>query len=483
MNSWNSLVSSWVVSKGIALCAFLFFASTGVQIRGLLGAKGILPVTPTLEYMAMHVQGSRLGALPTLFWISSTDRALVTVCVLGAIAAAGAFAGVLAPLMFALCFLFALSIVSVGQDFFSFQWDVLLTECLFLAIFLGPWNFAPSFWASTEMNVILRWLFWLLLFKFMFLSGVVKIQSGDPTWRNLTAMQFHYETQPIPNPLAPFMHRLPGVLQRVSAGLMFVIEIGFPFLILLPFATARLIAAAGFIVLQLLILTTGNYTFFNLLTIALSISLVPGEFWKNLPAFADKIQATPMWEPWALIPMAIVAIPLVLGHAFWIFRSFGATSSLAASLIPLVRAMSPWRIDNSYGLFAVMTTSRPEIDIQGSDDGKEWKSYVFKYKPGPLDRCPPQVAPHQPRLDWQMWFAALGSFDDNPWLQNFMLRLLEGEKVVLDLLATNPFPEHPPKYVRAMVADYHFADLPLASGPCWSAGPAKAYSPVLGLGK
>jgi hypothetical protein len=325
--------------------------------------------------------------------------------------------------MLAVSWVLWVSICSVGQDFLSFQWDLLLVEAGFLAMF-----------ASDALLIV--WLFRLLIFRLMFMSGVVKLASGDATWRNLTALQYHYETQPLPTPLAWLMHQLPGALQRGSTAMVFIVEFAVPFLF---FAPRRLRVAGAWVTigLQVLILLTGNYAYFNWLTIALCLWL-----------FIEPSSRRIAW------PAAALAAGIgVLSLMTWL-EVFGVP--LPSGALRLADRLGPLRVVNSYGLFANMTTTRPEIVLEGSSDGENWQAYEFRFKPGAMRRAPPIVAPHQPRLDWQMWFAALGSVQQNPWFVRFVEKLLRGEPAVTSLLAYNPFLKSPPKYVRARLYQYHF---------------------------
>jgi len=353
-----------------------------------------------------------------------------------------------------------LSLCSAGQDFLSFQWDMLLLETGFLAIFLGSSN-------------IVIWLFRLLVFRLMFSSGAVKLLSGDPSWRSLQAMSFHYFTQPIPTPVAWYMQQLPFWFQKYSNGAVFFIEIVTPFFIFLP-RRLRFFGGWCLIFLQVLILTTGNYAFFNWLSLALCLFL-----------FDDG--ALPAWSPPGAarvtprkVAVAVAVLVIALG-ALEMIATFGATLPGPAS--EMVRLTAPFGIVNSYGLFAVMTTTRDEITVQGSNDGVNWSDYEFSYKPGPLNRRPPWVAPHQPRLDWQMWFAALSTYRNNPWFVNFMVRLLEGSPDVLRLMKNNPFPKTAPRYVRALMFSYRFTNWEerRKTGNCWKSEPSGVYLPAISL--
>jgi len=390
---------------------------------GLIGSHGILPIG---EYLAAAREAAGAAAyrdVPSVFWLGSSDWALRSAWILGALGAVAAVAGFWQRAALAVCLILWLSICAVGQEFLSFQWDVLLLEAGFLALFAAE-------------SAIRIWLFRWLLFRLMIFSGLVKLLSGDPVWRNLTALRYHYETQPLPTPLAWYLHQLPMGFQKLSAGFVFLAELGAPLLFFAP-RRWRHIGAWITIGLQTLILLSGNYTFFNFLTIALAMFLFIE------PRQEDRRRA---------VSLALAGfIGLVSGL---LFLELFSVSVPGGNLV--LRLVGPLRIVNSYGLFAVMTTTRPEIVVEGSNDGVNWSPYEFRYKAGDPMRAPPIVAPHQPRLDWQMWFAALGTYQQNRWLVNFMIRLLEGEPSVLRLLEANPFPGAPPKYIRGEMYLYHF---------------------------
>ena len=398
------------------------FVSFGVQAPGLVGSHGILPAGAFLGAIREALGARGYWYFPTVLWLRSGDWELTAVWIAGAILGLAALGGWVQRAALGGCWVLWLSICSVGQDFLSFQWDMLLLEAGFLSMFAG----------KTLLRV---WLFRLLIFRLMFSSGVVKLASGDAVWRNLTAMSFHYETQPLPTPLGWWMFQLPGWFQRATTLLVFVVELVVPFLFLMP-RRLRVIGAWITIGFQVLILLTGNYAYFNWLTIALCL-------WLFIEA-----ERKVTWGGVAL------AIPIGL-------LSLTALGELVGVPIPeiagrLAGFAGPLRIVNGYGLFAVMTTTRPEIQVEGSNDGETWLAYEFRYKAGDVRRAPPIVAPHQPRLDWQMWFAALGSYRQNRWFIRFVEKLLRGEPAVLRLLARNPFPGTPPKYIRARLFQYHF---------------------------
>jgi predicted DCC family thiol-disulfide oxidoreductase YuxK len=478
----------------LAAIYLIAFASLWVQVTGLIGSNGIVPVKLTMEEAKKEVAAANLGVaryhlVPTLCWFSASDRFLSLQCGAGVVISILLLAGIApAPCLFLLWLLY-LSLSTVGREFLSFQWDTLLLETGFLAIFLAP---LQLWWRAGKVAPPSRTVLWLLrwlLFRLMFESGWVKLLSHDPTWRDFTALAFHYETQPLPTWLGWYIHQLPLSAHKVSTLIMFVIELALPFLIFAP-RRFRHFACIGFILLQIAILLTGNYCFFNLLTIALSLCLLDDNalraVFRRKPPNSPSIPTKSSQAPWRKWPRAVT---LPLACIIGIISMIQFTMILRVQfpwprpLLAVYQWVAPFRSLNTYGLFAVMTTSRPEIIIQGSNDGTEWLEYEFKYKAGLLKRRPQFVEPHQPRLDWQMWFAALGTYRQNPWLLNFCLRLLQGSPQVIGLLAHNPFPGAPPRYIRAIVYDYHFTDFSTrrATDQWWRRENAREYLPAMSL--
>jgi predicted DCC family thiol-disulfide oxidoreductase YuxK len=453
---------------GIYLIAFV---SLYVQIPGLIGNRGILPVGNLLDAVREQVGAASYWRLPTLAWVAASDTALRYMALGGALAALVAMAGLLQGLACGAMWVLYLSLVTVGQDFLSFQWDILLLETGFLAIWFAFWNSRG-----------LLWLLRLLLFRLTVCSGLVKLASGDPTWRNLTALQYHYETQPLPTPLAWYAHQMPASFQHFSVAVMFGIELFVPLLIFTP-RRLRMLGAGLMIGLQVLIGLTGNYAFFNLLTVALCLLLFDDA---ALPArfSAWFTRERPGRAPGLLRRVAVTTLMVVVGSA-GLAHVLGVIwrAPWPAPVAEGLSALSRLYLVNTYGLFAVMTTERVEIIVEGSNDGETWQAYEFKYKPGDIKRAPPVVEPHQPRLDWQMWFAALGDYRQNPWFVNFMVRLLEGSPDVVALGTTNPFPQSPPRYVRARRYEYHFTSPAerRATGAWWRRQEAGLYFPASSL--
>ena len=469
-------LTQWTFLRVLAAIYMVAFASLAVQATGLLGRTGISPAHEFFDRVGTSL-GPGMGlmrywAVPSLFWWNSTDMVLTGAGWAGVVLSAVLFAGYLERMALVLLYVLYLSFSLAGQDFLSFQWDALLLETGFLAIFFGH---------SGGMQKTVAWLYRWLAFRLYFLSGFVKLSSGDPNWRGLSALDFHYHTQPLPTIVAWYADKLPRWFQHGSTFAVLAIELGAPFLIFAP-RRIRLFGAGLLLGLEVLIFATGNYTFFNLLAVAITLFLFDDQAlrgWVWTPRRAN-IQSVPSTR-WARIVAAavtLVILPLGLSR---IFENAGVR--LPAPVEAAARYTSPFQIVNSYGLFAVMTTERPEIIVEGSNDGQQWLAYEFPYKPGDVNRAPRWVAPYQPRLDWQMWFAALGDYRTNSWFVAFAERLLEGSPEVLALLEKNPFPERPPRYVRARTYDYRFStwEEHRQTGAWWHREIRGEYLPPVGL--
>jgi len=460
------------VLGGVLLVAF---ASLAAQAKGLFGASGVAPIA-ALVGSAKRAEHS-FWQHPSAFWWNSSDEMIAAVWIVGIVAAVALSLGLMPRVALALSWFAYLSFVSLGWPFMSFQWDTLLLEVTFTAFFFAPWRIWDRLPSHPDPHPIARWAIWWLLFRLIFRSGYVKLASGDPTWADLTALTYHYWTQPLPTVIAWYASLLPTWFHQLCCLLMFVIELGVPFLIWVPRPWARRSAAASIGMLMVLIALTGNYGFFNLLTIALCISLLDDRLMQRLvPARFLPGDPNVRRSTWDVRPG--VAPALIIGVTVVVFFMGTFGERFPRWLGPIY----PFSTFNNYGLFAVMTTERPEISLEGSRDGETWQPYVFRYKPGPLDRPPVWTTPHQPRLDWQMWFAALGDYRRNIWLSNLMRRLLEGEPTVHELLGENPFGDEPPKQVRAIVRPYRFTtpEEREATGTWWNQGDPALYAPILG---
>ncbi len=489
----TQILVRWLFLRSLGLIYLIAFVSLWGQIGALVGGNGILPATTTMERMAQYADVQKVGLdrfrqFPTLCWFGAGDTSLKLQCAAGTLLAVLLIGGVApAPCLF-LLWLVYLSLATVCREFLGFQWDILLLQVGFLAIFFAPLQLRPGLSREAPPSRLALWLLRWLLFLLMFESGVVKRLSGDLTWKNLTALNYHYETQPLPTWPGWYAHQFPEWVQQASTVAMFGIELYIPFLIFAP-RRFRHFAAFALALLQAAILITGNYCFFNLLTLALCLLLLddftvltvmPSRFRTKLSARIAMPGSRRGWSGFVLIPVACVSVAISLMQLSALFKPGLLWPGPMAGVY---QWLSPLRTFNHYGLFAVMTTSRPEIVVEGSDDGVVWKEYEFKYKPGDVKRRPGFVAPHQPRLDWQMWFAALGNYRQNPWFINFCYRLLQGSPEVISLLAKNPFPQAPPRYIRAVVYDYHFTDFAMRrkTGAWWRRELKGDYLPVMSL--
>lgn len=493
----SHFLTRWLFLRLLGLVYLAAFASLWPQIGGLYGAHGILPAQHYLNAISHLMGPERLRLLPTLGWLSASGAFLKF------LAGTGSVLSILLVLDFApgpvllVLWILYLSLVNVGQAFMSFQWDILLLEAGFLAIFFARWNTVGLAWLrrSPVQTVFqghapsktLVWLFRWLLFRLVFLSGCVKLASHDPTWRHLTALEYHYETQPLPTPLAWYAFQLPAWFQRFSTAGVFFFELAVPFLVFFP-RRIRLIGCALLVFFQILIAATGNFAFFNLLTVTLCVLLLDDQFLERwLPRIVTRRFATTYTRVRRTlgkrIALAAFAVVIVLGSGTLALAAIFGGRAVPRSALTATEWFDGFHIVNSYGLFAVMTTTRIEITIQGSNDGVHWLDYEFKFKPGSVKRRPGWVAPYQPRLDWQMWFAALSNYQQNPWFVNLMIRLLEGSPPVLGLLGRNPFPLAPPRYVRAVAYEYTFTNFAerRATGDWWQKEYEGLYFPVASL--
>jgi hypothetical protein len=470
----------------VYLCAFL---SLWVQIDGLIGSRGILPAEAFLEYAGSRLGADRYAVLPTLLWWTPvSDGALHVFCAAGVLFSVFLLIGFLPVVSCVMLWASYLTLYTVSRTFLSFQWDILLLEMGFLAIFYAPlgavWPRSPA-WSVPPPRPA-TWLLRLLVFKLMFSSGVVKLTSGDPTWWNLTALAVHYETTCLPTWTGWYMHQLPMWCHRVSVVLMFFTELILPFFVFGP-RRLRIVAAVGFTGLMIFIGATGNYGFFNLQALVLCLPLLDDDFLprrrRGEPEQASVQPGVPVrrlwrWPPFVTVPLAVVITVLTLVP---LVRAFRVVVDWPAPLATLDRGQQPFHLVNGYGLFARMTTQRPEIIVEGSQDGVSWLPYEFEWKPGDPRRRPGFVQPHMPRLDWRMWFAALGSADREGWFYPFCQRLLQGAPAVLGLLASNPFPDAPPRYLRATLWDYRFTSWGEGGDAWWDRSELRPYTPVLTL--
>jgi len=473
---------SWFL-RWLAVVYLIAFTSFWMQADGLIGENGVMPVGPWLDAVRTHFGTESYRLFPTLCWFNSSNGFVQALCAAGTGLSLLLFAQVAPVFCLFVLWVLYLSVTVAGQLFMSFQWDALLLETGFLSIFLAPLRWLPARRSRPPVSPWARFLLQWLLFRLMFMSGVVKLTSGDESWWDLSALRYHYETQPLPTPLGWWAAQAPAWFQAASVIVLFIVELILPFFLFGP-RRARLLGAAGIITLQVLIALTGNYGFFNLLTVGLCLLAVDDAVW---PGTRPAGTGTPKtgrhgrpWPSWILIPVTVATL-FFSGPLLW--TAFFPEAQLPAFFANAYACIEPFQSLNSYGLFRVMTKTRPEIIVEGSSDGTTWIPYEFKYKIGDRNRAPPIVAPFQPRLDWQMWFAALDDVRGEQWFVNFLVRLLQGSPAVLNLLQTNPFPAGPPRYVRATLFQYHFTTLAERhrTGAWWRRDQAQTYCPILTL--
>lgn len=447
-----------VVSKvfGIGLAALAGFSAwtLAFQLPELVGDHGLLPLKPSLDRFTSLRSGESFLSLfldfPTLAWISTSKGWILAHGILSGILGGGAIVAlaslrrikVLEPMAFWGIYLLYLSLTNMGQVFTGYQWESLLLETLFLA----------AAWSLHRSEAVL-FAFRFLLFRLILGSGLSKIASGDLAWTSLEALKFHWETQPLPSPIAWWLYQMPLFFQQVATALTLFIETAGAFLILMP----RRFRIIGFFLhtgLQILILTTGSYGYFNLLTLLLCFLLLDDQFlsartghWEVARQAAEpQGKAVAAW-----VSRTAAAFSVVMGIAVLTTTSIPVLSNVGSRI---------W-VGNSFGLFAVMTRNRDEVVLEGSEDGKNWKEISFRFKPGRLDSVLENfgwVTPYQPRLDWQMWFAALGKFENQPWMKELIRKILHGDPEVAKLGVTHPFGSTPPRMVRASRYRYHFTN-------------------------
>jgi len=443
--SADSTTARFVLTRGIALIYVVAFANAALQFPALLGERGLLPAPRFLRRVPFR-------QAPSLFHLHYSDRALVGLSWAGALLALTLVVGVAeaAPLpvtMAAWLILWALylSIVNIGQEFYSFGWETLLLEAGFLAIFLGNDSVAPPF----LVILLFRWL----AFRLEFGAGLIKLR-GDPCWRALSCLDYHHETQPMPNPASWAFHHLPRRLHRVEAIVNFVAQLAMPFLLFAPQPLAS-IGALVMIVGQVYLVLSGNYAWLNWLTIVVTAAGLSDAVLRTVvPLGTASFSPAPAWFAGAVL--AVTALIVVL--SYWPVRNLlSRHQAMNASFDPL-------HLVNTYGAFGSVTRRRHEIVVEGTSEAELtaatiWREYEFKGKPGDVRRLPPQVAPYHLRLDWLMWFAAISPAYAERWFEPFLVRLLENDRATLALLRRAPFPTDPPRYVRSRVYRYRFTSL------------------------
>jgi len=489
------LAARWLFLRALGLIFFSAFYSLIFQIRGLIGPHGILPANDYLVHVARTFGASRFWFAPTLFWITSSDRFLMTVCIAG-IAASLLLAGNIAPRwMLVICLVAFLSFVAAAQDFASYQSDGMLLQAGFISLFLASPGWRPGWGERHPPSRASRFLLVFLMFCIYFESGVAKIRGGDPEWRDFTAMDQYYQNGPLPTWIAWYAHQLPHGFHVATAVLTMALELSLIFAIWLPRRT-RIVMFFGLTAWQAGIILTSNYAFLNYIVLSLAFLLLDDKFLRRfLPRALRVATANAVGSDAPIPPPDAAPAPHWREHLnfglqgfslSWIFYASGALLlfMLAPSAqLPTgpIRALEPFRFANQFGLFGVMTRRRYELEFQGSNDGQNWTAYPFRYKPQDVDKPPRIYAPYQPRFDWNLWFASLGDWQQYRFVLNVEERLLDGEPDVLSLFAKNPFPNHPPEQIRVIRWQYWFTARAerRAEGAWWQREEVGLYAPVL----
>jgi hypothetical protein len=430
------LKARWIWLRALGLIFFSAFYALWFQIHGLIGPNGILPARDYLLYAKQAVGAKAYWLIPSLLWIDAGRGALTALVAVGLAASLAIVFNLWPRVSIAIALVCFLSFVSAAQEFSGYQSDGMLLEAAFLSLFLAPRGVLPKLGVHdppTRAAVFLLQWEW---FRIYFESGLVKILSGEEQWRNLTAMDKYYENGPLPTWIAWHVQQLPHSFHAATALATLVVELLICWLV---FAPGRWKKIAFWIAtpLQVGIILTANYAFLNYLVLALGVLLIEDRVAPPTPAARGA--AAEAGGP----TLRAVVLPLVFVYSFLIF---------------LTRSdpIGQFRVVNNYGLFAVMTRQRYEIEFQGTRDGVHWTAYPFRYKPQDPRRAPGIYAPYQPRFDWNLWFASLGRVSRNPWVMSVEQRLLDNEPDVLRLFGGNPFASAPPVKVRAVIWQYWF---------------------------
>jgi len=471
MPSRSYWYSRFLFERALAAVYLVAFLSTANQFVPLVGEHGLLPV-PRFTANVPFLES------PSLFYLAASDHVFLGTAWLGVALAALAFTALpqrlgawAAAAVWALLWILYLSFVNVGQIFYGFGWEILLLETGFLAIFLGGWSTEPS----AIVTFLLRWV----LFRMMLGAGLIKIRS-DVCWRNLTCLDYYFETQPIPNPLSWYFHWLPAGLHDAGVAFNHVVELGAPAALFLP-QPAAAIAAILTILFQLVLIVSGNLSWLNWLTIVLAFAALDDRWLAWLPIRRPEVR-----RPTRVHRAAVYALAGVVA-----LLSVGPVVNMLSSEQVMNTSFEPLHLVNTYGAFGTVTRVRDEIVVEGTDaaalDGQTvWREYEFKGKPGDPFRRPVQIAPYHLRLDWLMWFAAMEPVEEHAsWFDPFVVKLLQGDRTTLGLLRSNPFPDRPPRYVRAELFRYTFTtpDERRATGRWWNRTPeARLYLPPVSLG-
>ena len=473
----NRLVPRWLFLRALGLIYFSAFFSLVFQIRGLIGPNGVLPASEYLPAVERALGVFRFWYAPTLLWFSSGSHMLLAICWVGMAASLLLVANLWPRGMLVVCFICFLSFVSAARDFSGYQSDGMLLEAGFIALFFAPPGFRPGWGASHPPSRASYFLLQWEWFRIYFESGAVKILSGDLQWRHLTAMDEYYQNGPLPTWIGWYVEHLPHWFHASTAAGTLGLELALVWMMFLP-RRWRIILFLIVTPWEIGIILTANYTFLNYLVLVLGFLLLDDQFiarffparWRiSLPDPAistmppepapERTRADLYRKEFGLFKLSVAVVVFA-----WLF--YASTAQLIWIFVPgaplwvaPVEKLVPFRISNQYGLFAVMTPARYEIEFQGSDDGQTWVAYPFQFKPQDVAKAPGIYAPYQPRFDWNLWFASLGSWRQYSLVPRTEVALLSGDADVLSLFASNPFAKAPPHQIRAVIWQYWFTSM------------------------
>jgi len=506
----DRLIPRWLFLRCLGGIYFSAFYSLLFQIRGLIGPDGVLPATQYLRAVQHSFPTARYWFAPTLLWLSSGNGMLMALCWIGIVASVAAFLNFWPRLSFFMCLTCYLSFVAAAGDFSGYQSDGMLLEAGFLALFFSPSGLMPGWGAHSPPSRASLFLLQWEWFRIYFESGMVKLLSGDPEWRHLTAMDEYYQNGPLPTWIGWYMEHLPHWFHVSTAAATLVMELAIVFLLFFP-RRVRLICFLIVTPWEIVVILTANYTFLNYLVLSLGFLLLDDRFLLQfVPLRFRPAAGVPEEEPYAESegpvslfnspepedepplehrkPSHFAAIRMAVAAVMLTWVGYVTTVEMIRMPFPEaplpttpVRMLEPFRIANQYGLFAIMTRGRYEIEFQGSDDGVTWTAYPFRYKPQALNEAPGIYAPYQPRFDWNLWFASLGDWQQNTLVPLTEERLLTNSRDVLALFRGNPFAAEPPKYVRAMLWQYWFTSMreKRETGNWWRRQLLGLYAPVI----
>ena len=465
-----------------AIYAIAFLVAIN-QIIPLIGEQGLTPVGLYLQRVSdsLGSRGAGFMRLPSLFWIDHSDASLMILAWTGFILSLVVVCGFSNAIVMGILWLLYMSFVHVGQDWYSYGWEIQLLETGFLSIFLCPLLDMRPFPKRPPPMAIIT-LFRCLVFRIMLGAGMIKIR-GDEVWRNGTALYYHFETQPIPGPLSRWFHFLPRLILRIGVGFNYLAELAAPWFIFWP-RIARHIAGIIIVFFQLALVLSGNLSFFNWITIVPALACFDDGWWQKI------------------MPRALVAKATVAANRAEMSRPMTVTSWVIAVLIgllsiqPVLNILSPKQIMNTsfdpldlvntYGAFGWVGKERLNVVFEGTtdevaSDSANWKEYIYKGLPVALDKPAPLIAPYQPRLDWQMWFAAMSTPEEYSWTLNLVSKMMRNDPPVTHLFASNPFPDKPPRYVRAVLYRYSFAKPGNPQGHWWNRERLGIWMPAMSL--